>query len=77
MQMSKKESSREKVWKKEDHYKNQLRQIVMREKEADSRAFQIEDEQNKLEIFVTQLQEEKKILKLMVAQREEAFSKKS
>ena len=49
--MANKETSREKVGKKEEHHKNQLRQIVMMETEADHGATQIEDEQNKLEVY--------------------------
>ena len=77
--MAQKESSREKVGKKEENHKKQLRQIGMREKEAEHRAVQIEDEMNKLELFVSQLQEEKKILKRMMDKKHETLqqSKKS
>ena len=77
--MAQKESSREKVGKKEENHKKQLRQIGMREKEAGHRAVQIEDEMNKLELFVSQLQEEKKFLKRMMDKKQETLqqSKKS
>ena len=75
--MANKETSREKVGKKEEHHKNQLRQIVMMDKEAEHRATQIEDEKNKLEVFVSQLEEEKKILKRMIEKKEGTLQSKT
>lgn len=67
--MANKESSREKVGKKEENYKNQLRQITMREREAEHRALLKEDEMHKLELFVSQLKEEQDILQKMTEQK--------
>lgn len=65
-QMGNKECSREKIGKKEEGYKNQLRQLQLRLKEAEHRADLQEEEEQRMGLIITQINEEKQIISKMM-----------
>merc|ERR1711899_499373 len=56
--MANKESSREKVGKKEEHNKNQMKQLGLRLKESEHRIDLIEEEQQRMQLVISQMKEE-------------------
>ena len=75
--MANKESSREKIGKKEEHNKNQLKKLTMMLKEAEHRADLKEEEQQKMELVIGQMNEELQIYKKMREQKLAALSAKT
>ena len=75
--MANKESSREKIGKKEEHNKNQNRKLAMMLKEAEHRAELMEGEQQRFELVIGQMNEEKNIYKKMQEQKLAALSAKT
>ena len=75
--MANKESSREKVGRKEEHYKRELKKLSMMLKEAEHRAELKEDEQHKMELVIGQMSEEQQIYKKMREQKLSALSAKT
>ena len=74
--MAQKESSREKVGKKEEHYKNQLKQLTLMQKEADHRAQLQEEEQHRMELVISQMNEEKEIYRKLIEQKQASAAAK-
>ena len=75
--MANKESSREKIGKKEEHNKNQNKKLAMMLKEAEHRAELMEGEQQRFELVIGQMNEEKNIYKKMREQKLAALSAKT
>ena len=75
--MANMESSREKIGKKEEHNKNQLKKLSLMLKEAEHRAELKEDEQQKMELVISQMNEEQEIYKKMRQQKHAALSSKT
>ena len=75
--MANKESSREKIGKKEEHNKNQSKKLAMMLKEAEHRAELMEGEQQRFELVIGQMNEEKNIYKKMREQKLAALSAKT
>ena len=65
MKMGKSATSRENAAKREDALKKKLAQLNKQLLEADSRARYMEEEQNKVEVLMIQMKEEKDILRKM------------
>ena len=68
-QMGNKECSREKIGKKEEQFKNQLRQLTLRLKESEHRADLQEEEEQIYNLKITQIKEEKQIIQRMMEHR--------
>merc|ERR1719266_3072440 len=75
--MANMESSREKIGKKEEHNKNQLKKLSLMLKEAEHRAELKEEEQQKMELVISQMNEEQEIYKKMRQQKHAALSSKT
>ncbi len=75
--MANKESSREKVGKREEQYKCQLRKLSMMLKEAEHRADLTEEEQQRMELVIGGMKEEQEIFRRLSKQRQAALSSKT
>ena len=73
--MGTKECSREKIGKKEEHYRHQMKQLNLMLKEAEHRAELKEEDQQKMELVIAQMGQEMKIFQRMTSEHQQNVKK--